>query len=291
MTRCTWTPAKLALGVLPAALAISFVVSVQDLATARKFFVDTTYYFLMAMVLCWAATYVHAAQNLGRQTCVAWVKENWPGVVIAIAVTVIAGLAVEPGLRVLSDEANLVGTSKNLFSSKSATFTVSGKNYYGSYWDIDVAIDRRPALFPFLVSLVHAVRGYSYGNVFVLNLLLLPAFLLVSYRLCKSLGGEKFGIVASLFVVAHPITLITVRSGAFDFCAAFFALLVLHSLLDFCREQHPAKLAILWMNLCMFAEIRYESALFMPLVVGGETVRSGSELRPARIPASLREAA
>src|SRR5204862_2033592 len=137
----------------------------------------------------------------------AWAKENWPGLVLAFVLTAIAVLAVHPALRILSDEANLVGTSKNLFSSRTATFTVSGKNYYDSYWDVDVAIDRRPALFPFLVSLVHVVRGYSYKNVFLFNLLLLPVFVFMTYRLAKSIAGDKsgetFGIVASLLVVAH----------------------------------------------------------------------------------------
>src|SRR6185369_17662181 len=110
-----------------------------------------------------------------------------------------------------SDEANLVGTSKNLFASRTATFTVSGKNYYDSYWDVDVAIDQRPALFPFLVSLVHVVAGYSYRHAFLLNLLVLPAFVLVAYRLAKSLKGETCGIVTSLLVMAHPITLLAVR--------------------------------------------------------------------------------
>ncbi|HSS38626.1 MAG TPA: hypothetical protein VLT58_07640, partial [Polyangia bacterium] len=60
---------------------------------------------------------------------------------------------------------------------------------------------------------------------------------------------------------------IAVRSGGFDFCALFFALLVLASLFDHLREPSGARLAILWMNLCMFAEIRYESALFILPVV------------------------
>jgi hypothetical protein len=226
-------------------------------------YAHTTYYFLMATVLCWAGTYLHAARDVRRATLATWVKENWPGLVVALVVTVIAGLAIHPALRVLSDEANLVGTSKNLFATKTATFTVSGKYYYDSYWDIDVAIDRRPALFPFLVSLIHVVAGYSYRNAFALNLLLLPAFVLVAYRLAKSLGGETFGVVASLLVVAHPITLITVRSGGFDFLALFFSLLVLKSLLDHLRQPTPARLAIVWMNLCMFAQVRYESALFL----------------------------
>jgi hypothetical protein len=230
-------------------------------------FVNTTYYLLMLTVLFWAGTYLHRARDLGRQAILAWVKENWPGIVIAVALTVVTGLAVEPALRVLSDEANLVGTSKNFFASKTATFTVSGKHYYGSYWDVDVAIDRRPTLFPFLVSLVHAALGYSYENAFVLNLLVLPAFLLVAYRLAKSSGGETFAVVAALFVAAHPITLISVRSGGFDFLNAFFALLVVKSLFDHLHALSPGTLATLWMNLCMFAEIRYESALFVPPVI------------------------
>ena len=267
MSTATWAPGKIALAVLPAALLTLLVVSINDVTTTQRLFVNTTYYFLMAAVLCWAGTYLHAARALRREAAVAWVKDNWPGLVIALAVTVVAKLAVEPALRVLSDEANLVGTSKNFFASKTATFTVSGKNYYGSYWDIDVAIDRRPTLFPFLVSLVHAVCGYSYRNVFLFNLLVLPAFLLVSYRLAKSLGGETFAVVASLLVAAHPVTLLSARSGGFDFLATFFGLLVIKSLLDYIRDRSPAKLAILWMNLCLFAEIRYESALFIPPVV------------------------
>jgi len=258
---------KIALVLLPTALLSLLGIGVADGSYAQWLFVHTTYYFLMATVLCWAGTYLHAARDVRRETVATWLKENWPGLVVAFAVTIVAWHAIHPALRMLSDEANLVGTSKNFFASQTATFTVSGKNYYDSYWDVDVAIDQRPPLFPFLVSLIHAFWGYSYENAFRFNLLVLPAFVLVSYRLAKSLGGETFAIVASLFVVAHPVTLLSVRSGGFDFLAVFFALLVLKSLLDYSRGPSPAGLAILWMNLCMFAEIRYESALFIVPVV------------------------
>ena len=268
MNKPIWTPGQIALILLSAAPLTLLAISVTDITNTQQLFVHTTYYFLLATVLCWSGTYLHAARDVRREMVVAWVKENWPGLVIAVVVTVIAGLAVHPALRILSDEANLVGTSKNFFASKAATFTVSGKNYYDSYWDIDVAIDRRPTLFPFLVSLIHAVCGYSYQNVFVFNLMVLPVFVLVSYRLAKSLGGESFAVVASLLVVAHPITLITVRSGSFDFFAVFLGMLVIKSLRDYSRESSPTQLAILWMNLCVFAEVRYETGLFIaPLVV------------------------
>ena len=258
---------KVLLVLVPLALLALLGIGLADLRTTQKLFVDTTYFFLLALVLIWTGTYLHAGRDLRRATIVAWVKDNWPGLVVAAVVTAVASRAIEPGLWILSDEADLIGTSKNLFASRAATFTVSGKNYFDSYWDIDVAIDRRPALFPFLVSLVHVVGGYSYRHAFVLNLLLLPAFVLVAYRLAKSLQGETFAVVTALLVVAHPITLITVRSGGFDFLALFFALLVIKSLFDHVRAPSAAGLAVVWMNLCMFTEVRYESALFVVPVV------------------------
>jgi hypothetical protein len=265
------TPAKVALVLVPLALVVLLAVGLADVGYTQALFVHATYFFLMATLLCWIGAYAHAARDVRRETITAWIKANWPGLVVAAVVTAVAAMAIHPALRILSDEATLVGTSKNLFASRAATFTVSGKNYYDSYWDIDVAIDRRPALFPFLVSLLHVVRGYSYENVFTFNLLLLPAFVLVAYRLAKSAAGEEsgetFGVVAALLVAAHPITLIAVRSGGFDFIALFFSLLVIKSLHDHVRAPSAATLAILWMNLCMFAEIRYESALFIVPVV------------------------
>ncbi len=281
MVAATWR--KVGLCLLPAALLTVLAVSARDTSTTQLLFVHTTYYFLMATVSCWVGTYLHAARGVRWLRVLAWLRQSWPGLLIALDVTVIAALAIEPALRMLSDEANLVGTSKNLFASKTATFTVSGKNYYDSYWDVDVAIDRRPVLFPFYVSLVHAVAGYSYKNVFVANLLVLPAFILLSYRLARALGGQTFAIVASLLVAAHPITLLAVRSGGFDFFAAFFALLVVKSVFDYDRRPSPPRLAVLWMNLAMFAEIRYETALFvLPVLLWlwrSKTV-SWSMLRP-----------
>jgi hypothetical protein len=232
-------------------------------------FVNATYYFLLVLVVAWVAVHLVAARGLTRAAVVEWVRANKAGIAIALVVTAVAALAVAPALRVLADETNLLGTSKSFFRSKTATFVVMGKNYYGGFWDAADGgiIDRRPSLFPFLVSLLHVARGYSYTNAFLLNLLGLPVFVLVSYRLAKALGGEAFGVAAGLLVAAHPITLISVRSGGFDFLAALFSVVVIKTFLDHCRAPSADRLAVLWMNLCMFAEIRYETGLFIAPVV------------------------
>jgi len=98
-----------------------------------------------------------------------------------------------------------------------------------------------PALFPFLVSLIHsfwatATPTPSTSTPF--------SFLVrfVAYRLAKSLGGEAFGLLAGAFVVAHPITLISARSGGFDLMAGFFALVSVKCFLDYAREPTANRL-------------------------------------------------
>jgi len=267
MDKPFWTPKNIALVVLPTLLSTLLVISLARREYAEPLFIHTTYYFFLVTVGCWASVHFYAARGLGWPAVVAWAKENWPGIVIAALATLVAALAVHPALRVLADEANLVGTSKNFFTIKAATFTTTGKYYYDNFWDSGVVIDRRPAMFPFLVSLLHIVRGYTFKNAFLFNLIILPIFVLLAYRLAKSLAGEVFGVVSAIFVVAHPITLISARSGGFDFFAAFFALLVIKNFLDHCREPSAEKLAVLWMNVCVFAEIRYETGLFVVPVV------------------------
>lgn len=262
------TPSKASWAVLSAGFFLLFLASLSDLELAQSLFLNVSYYLFLGSTLCWIGLHAHKLHTVSRGSLPSWCRDNWPGLLIASVVTAVATLSIEPGLLVLSDEANLVGTSKNLYFSQSPTFTLSGKSYYGSYWNVDSVIDQRPALFPFLVSLFHSALGYSYKNVFYLNLVALPAFVLLSYRLSKLLAGETAGILAALFVVAHPIVLISARSGGFDFIAAAFSLLVLRSLLDFLRSKSALDLALLWLNLCMFAGLRYESALFVPPILG-----------------------
>ena len=263
-TKSVWTPQNIALVLLPV-LTTSLLLG--ESKYVEPLFIHSTYYLLLVLVGAWATTHLISARGLTKTAVMDWARENKAGIVIALAVTAIAAIAVHPALRILADETNLLGTSKNFFASKTATFTTTGKYYYDNFWDAGVVIDRRPSLFPFLVSLIHAVRGYSYTNVFLLNLLVFPIFILISYRLAKSLGGEAFGIASGLLVAAQPITLISVRSGGFDFLAAFFSVLIIKSFLDHCRAPSANRLAVLWMNLCMFVELRYETGLFVAPVV------------------------
>ena len=224
---------NLALAAPISAAMVLLGVTMRNRSLMESFFVNGTYFALLTMVAFWASTYLIALKSTSRESLLAWLKDNWRGVVLAAVVSLVAILAVEPAMRVLADETNLIGVSKNLHFNKTADFTTTGKWYYESYWNLNVTMDRRPSLFPFLVSLIHAVRGYSYTNAFHANAILIPLLVFVAYRLAKRLGGEAYGILAGAFVMAHPITLVSARSAGFDVMAGFFALVAVKHFYDY----------------------------------------------------------
>jgi hypothetical protein len=253
---------------LPVALGMVLLgLTLRRRELMEPFFIQGTYFVLTAMVLFWGAAYAQACKGMNKERLLAWLKDNWRGLVLTGLVLLVAMVSVEPSLRVLADEANLLGTSKNLHFNKTADFATTGKWYYEAYWNLNATIDRRPTLYPYLVSLFHGIRGYHYTNAFWANALLIPFFVFTAYRLAKSLGGETFGLLAGALVMAHPISLMSARSGGFDLMAATFSLLIVKHLLDYCQAPSANRLILLWMNLVLLAHIRYEGSGFLIFAV------------------------
>jgi hypothetical protein len=231
-------------------------VTLRHPAYNETFFVDSAYYALFAMLVVYATLRL---RGIGDPSSLrTWIKEYRIGILVTALVSAVVLVAVAPGFRVLADEANLVGVSKNLFFHKKANLAVTGKWYFDNYWNIDEIADRRPALFPFLVSLLHVTRGYRIENAFLLNALLFVLFVFSSYRLAKCLGGELFGVTTALAVSVSPNTLVVARSAGFDLLATLMLLFVVQSLRDYVEQPSPRRLVLLALTLCLLAHVRYE---------------------------------
>jgi hypothetical protein len=222
----------------------------------EPFFVHSTYYGIALLLSSYVALQVSRVD--GWAAVRVWLRENRLGLLTTALVSGTVLLAVEPSFRVLADEANLVGVSRSLFFHRTANFSVTGKWYFENFWDLNVVTDRRPALFPFLVSLVHMVRGYHAENAFTANALVLVAYVFSSYRLGKALGGEVLGVTGAILVAANPNAMVAARSGGFDLLATVLVLLVINGFMDYVRATSPARLAALVLHLCLLAHVRYE---------------------------------
>jgi hypothetical protein len=262
-------PRRFALG--SAALFVPPLVAAGLLAATLRhrsynepFFVHSAYYVLFALLA------IDMGVRLSGPGSVAlagrWLNEHVRGIVVTGAISIVVVLAVEPAFRVLADEANLVGVSKNLFFQRTANFAVTGKWYFDNYWNIEEVTDRRPALFPFFVSLMHTVRGYHPENAFHVNAIVFVLFVFTSYRLAKSLGGEVFGVAAAIAVAVNPNVLVAARSAGFDFISTFLILTVVRSFLGYATDRSPPRLARLTLDLCFLANVRYESWALLAVV-------------------------
>ncbi len=245
----------LALAVPPVGAAALVWLTVANPSYNEPLFGLTAYYALFALVLIYTAVRVTA---LDLTTVRAWGREHAAGLIAALAVGAIAVLAINAEFRVLADEANLVGTSKHLYFQRTANFPVTGKWYYETYWTLGSVTARRPALYPFLVSLLHVVGGYRVEHAFHLNALVLVVLVFASYRLAKSFGGEVFGLTTALLVGAHPNLLIAARSGGFDLLATCLLVVTAQSFWEATKDPSPRRIAVLFLHLCLLANVRYE---------------------------------
>jgi 4-amino-4-deoxy-L-arabinose transferase-like glycosyltransferase len=255
-----------ALYFLPPLLAVGLVVlTLLKPRLNEPLFVHSTYYVLLASVLLYAGLWL--AQP-GEWALLGWLRDNLAGLLVTAVVSAVVVSAVAPAFRVLADETNLVGVSKNLFFRHTANFAVTGKWYFDNYWDLNLATDRRPALFPFLVSLLHLVRGYHAENAFHLNAILFVVFLFTCYRLAKKLGGELFGLAAAILVAANPNTLVAARSAGFDLLATLALVVAVNSFVDYTRSRSAWGFAMFSLNLCFLAHVRYEGWALLAASVG-----------------------
>jgi len=234
-------------------------------AEMPRLFANVSYYLTFILITVWA---VHAAL-FGRAagfSPIRLLKSYWPGVSIAFVLTCVVFLSVKVGFKTLSDETNLLSVSRSMLDDKTAYNTTTAKYYYGNLQPINRDIPKRPLVFPFLVYLLHAVTGFRYQNAFVLNFIVLFLLLAGVFILTRKLLDFASALAASLLVLSYPVVSVFATSAGFDLLNSVFFILVLAVVYCFIRNPSSAGFSFILACLLFFANIRYESILFLPLI-------------------------
>lgn len=228
-------------------------------------FGDASYYIILAVVVFWVAqliVYLRSCAFSPKD----FLKRHWPELTFALLATIVCFISVQCEFRVMSDEANLLSVSENLLIRKKALNIVQAEHYYGNLQIIQEMPDKRPLLFPFLVCLVHLVRGFNPSNSFVANGLLLFFLLAGAAVTVQRLVGRLAAFSTVIMLASYPLICLCATSGGFDLIAAFFLCTSLLALAIFMREPSAETFAFLWITLLTFAHTRYESFLAFPIV-------------------------
>lgn len=241
---------------------------------ARTALLGTLLYGAMPVVLLLAAAAaVWRFRHRDRQR--SWWRQAWPGALLAAAATAAVVAAVPAELRVQFDETNLVGCAHNMHALRTAVVTTGAVPYDGVPFPLENVVDKRPPLFPFLVSLLHELRGSRPGHAFAVNAALLAAALFGAFAAVRPRLGLPAACAAPLLLLAVPLSTIVATSAGFDLLAAVLFALVLLAALDFTRVPDPPRAVALLAAGMLFAQARYESlaALVVVLALAAWQVR------------------
>lgn len=192
--------------------------------------------------------------------------EGWSGLFLLSAMVAI--FILQPGsYKVVMDEPLLVASSRQMHLEKELYVPKSCYELGGAYYNFDGYVDKRPGFFPYLLSLLHSFTGYRSTQGFVLNALLVPAFILliawISDRLWPGFG-RFFGPLLALTV---PLYAVLANSSGYDFLNLVLLLAILLLALEFYKNPGTwAMNALLWAAV-LAAHTRYESVLYLIPVV------------------------
>lgn len=229
-------------------------------------FARRSYFVILALFLLWVSSLARLLRSESIDLR-GWALRNWKGIAGAASITLICAFSVPMEFKTLSDETNLLSVSQSMLNDRTSFNTTLAKNYYGSLNPAFVSIPTRPLMHPFFVHLLHQFTGYRYENAFYLNLIVYFTLLVFVYGIGKRMGGPVLGTAAQILVASYPIFSISATSGGFDLISVLFFVAFYAALWKFIEKNTAERWIYLLFTALVFANIRYESVLFLPIMV------------------------
>ncbi len=151
------------------------------------------------------------------QHCTPFVRPGWLTVGVIVAVTACWHAHERFGFKILADEIVLLGTSQNMHLGRDVGYGVRATDVRGPFDLLQSLLDKRPLLYPFLVSVLHDWTGYRSANAFWLNAGLGVAFLSLLHGLAVKIGRHRWaGHFAVLFAGGIPLIAQQAAGGGFE---------------------------------------------------------------------------
>ncbi len=169
----------------------------------------------------------------------------------------------ESGYTILFDEACQAATALGLHLKREVYMPLRAHTLSGTYCLLDGSVDKRPPLFSFLVSLVHDLTGFRFGNIFWINSILTPIFLILSFLIGRELCGWRAGLGLLFLLISFPL-LISVAQGA-GFELLFLTLITTCLYFSILHLKRPTNSSFwaLCLACVLLSQTRYEAGLFI----------------------------
>jgi len=135
--------------------------------------------------------------------------------------------SLEPNrFKIVLDEPILLGTSKMMCEQANPSRPFSGFWFDGRFCYGDRMLDKRPILYPFLVSMVHTVLGYSDKNPMLVNSVVSILLIFLLFLFSRQYSGAWPAFAVCLLFLTIPEFIITGNGGGIGPLNLFVILIV-----------------------------------------------------------------
>jgi hypothetical protein len=248
-----------------AVLALALAFLIHFVWPVDKVFANSTYYLMWATFLLLFAAALgerQGGESPRRLDSSHW--RPWAGVfLLGLVLTALTFIAVGTEFRVLSDESNLISTSRSIFLHRTVENLLQAEPYYGYFTTLESGLPTRPALFPFLVAIFHSLFGFNAYHGFVLNFAGAVAMVALMVRFGRQLVDWSYGVIAAVLLAAFPLYALVITSSGYDALNLFCVMAVFCLLHDFLKEPSARKLEVLCLTTVLAGQCRYESVLLI----------------------------
>jgi hypothetical protein len=165
--------------------------------------------------------------------------------------------------KIAMDDYLLASTAKSLHETREVTMVTLG-NYWGdAFLRQEVEVDKRPWFYPFCVSVLHDVFGYSESHPFIFNSIICVLFLGLVYIFGQWLGGRPAGVLSVLLWASLPLLSQNATGAGMEMLnLCMLQLLCVLSVL-YLRRPCASLESLLSLTSVLLVYTRYESGLFI----------------------------
>lgn len=225
-------------------------------------YINCVYYILIANILLWLLAVIETKSKNWRNEFTNYCRKHKWAIILAFLLTLCGALVSKPEFRILADETNLLSISQSLYEDRECKNLTSATYYYYGFKNvIYYEIDKRPALFPLIVSFVHSLSGYRPENAFFVNILSCFFSLIIFYNLVTSRFGRFWGKCGMVLLSAYPLWVLYYTSAGFEVFNLLFSLILFWYLAKFIKEPTAVNAEALLLLLPLISQTRYESSV------------------------------
>lgn len=218
------------------------------------------YWWMLALVLGSCA----AALFWFRRHWPAWrTTFGWNGLMWVLAAWLFLITREPAEFKIVMDEPMLMSTSMALYQDRTPVIARAVYELAGQREVQPGQIDKRPLLFPFLVSLLHDALGYRVANAFLLNKALVLALLVFAWAAGRALDPVVGGPLVLLWFCGWPLVSQNACGGGFEILNLALLLLLFLAARRYLADRCPANEVFLLATCLLLANTRYESVLYL----------------------------